>query len=176
MNLLVISGSPRKQSNSLAIAQTAVSFLKSTGSTVALWDLQQRRLPIFDGEEATSRQPEVSQWILAANRANGFFIVTPEYHNGMSGALKNALDFLGSAQFNKKPVAMACAAGGGKGGINALNNLRLVIRGVGGLVLSEQCIIDQKEIDDQGKVSDNALPRLEHLLTELTALTRTLSK
>jgi azobenzene reductase len=176
MHLLIISGSPRKQSNSLRVAQAAVSFLNQSGTSTELWDLQQRPLPIYDGDESTYQQPEVAAWLKSASQADGFFIVTPEYHNGMSGALKNALDFLGGSHFQKKPVALACAAGGGKGGINALNNLRLVIRGVGGLVLAEQCIVDLTDFDEHGRISPKVLPRLEQLLTEWASMSRLLAK
>ena len=56
-------------------------------------------------------------------------LCTPEYHNAMSGALKNSLDYLSSSEFVHKPVALLAVAGGGKGGINALNSMRTVARG-----------------------------------------------
>lgn len=47
--------------------------------------------------------------------ADGVVLCTPEYHNAMSGALKNSLDYLSSSEFLHKPVALLAVAGGGKG-------------------------------------------------------------
>jgi NAD(P)H-dependent FMN reductase len=67
----------------------------------------------------------------------------------MSGALKNALDYVGSRQFRGKPVGLLACAGGGKGGINALTNLRTVVRGIMGMALPDQVVVDEDDFDDQ---------------------------
>lgn len=67
----------------------------------------------------------------------------------MTGALKNALDYLGSAEFRGKPVGLLCSAGGGKGGMNALNDMRIVVRGILGLALPDQAVVDEDDFDEQ---------------------------
>ncbi len=42
---------------------------------------------------------------------DGVVLCTPEYHNAMSGALKNSLDYLSSSEFIHKPVALLAVAG-----------------------------------------------------------------
>lgn len=101
------------------------------------FSLQKHPLPVFDGTEEQLKNRHVQTLQQLADEARGFFILTPEYHNGMSGALKNALDFLNKNHFHQNPAAIAAVSGGGKGGINALNNLRLVLRGLSTNVLPE---------------------------------------
>ena len=61
----------------------------------------------------------------------------------MSGALKNSLDYLSSSEFIHKPVALLAVAGGGKGGINALNSMRTVARGVyANAIQNKLCLMD----------------------------------
>ncbi|MGD6819172.1 NADPH-dependent FMN reductase [Metabacillus sp. 113a] len=53
---------------------------------------------------------------------------SPEYQGGMPGAIKNAPDFLDSSYFARKPVALVSAAGGGRGGIHTLHQMRTIMQ------------------------------------------------
>jgi azobenzene reductase len=176
MKILLFSGSPRKNSNTHKVAAIAYQFFISRGIDVLLYDLSTHVLPIFDGEEETFAHPEVKHLQKIADQADGFFFFTPEYHNGISGALKNALDFLNQSHFENKPVSLAAISGGGKGGINALNNLRLVIRGIGGIVLSSQCVVDKTDLDDTGAIDEEVKQRLDLIGEELIRFTTLLRK
>lgn len=86
----------------------------------------------------------------------------------MSGALKNALDFLSSEQFASKPVAIFACAGGGKGGINALANMRIVARGVYANVIPNQLVLDPVHIDDENNtVTEDAKAKIKDVMEEL---------
>lgn len=87
----------------------------------------------------------------------------------MSGALKNALDYLSSEQFKYKPVALLAVAGGGKGGINALNNMRTVMRGVYANVIPKQLVLDPVHIDiENAAVTENIKVSIKELVEELS--------
>src|SRR5258708_1250834 len=55
---------------------------------------------------------------------DGYIFVTPEYNHGISGALKNAIDFL-SREWNDKAAGFVSYGGGG--GARAVEQLRLVM-------------------------------------------------
>lgn len=171
MEILLVSGSPRKNANSKKVIRFADAFLEKKGIEIETFDLCTDRLPLMDGEADTHAHVEVMRLRKLAHQADGFFICTPEYHSGISGSLKNALDFLGQEHFNQKPVAIAAASGGGKGGMNALNNLRIVMRGVSALVTTNQIILDPADLTETGMVADKR-ERLEALLNELILLTK----
>lgn len=86
----------------------------------------------------------------------------------MSGALKNAIDFLSNEQFKYKPVALLAVAGGGKGGINALTNMRTVMRGVYANVIPKQLVLDPVHIDyDNAAVTEEMEVSIKELMEEL---------
>lgn len=171
MKILILNGSAREKSRSRGIANTVKEFLLDQDSEVDFFDVRYDELPLFKGG-SESDHPNVKKLRKLADEADGFFLITPEYHNGMSGALKNALDFLGGDHFRGKPALIAASAGGGKGGINALNNLRLVLRGVYAFVLSEQFVADPHCFDDDFRFSDpEGEKRLSAMVEELSKMT-----
>ncbi|MBU9721437.1 MULTISPECIES: NADPH-dependent FMN reductase [Bacillaceae] len=152
MNQLVISGSPRNASVSSHVGKWLEKEYQ-----IRHIDLSDQRLPIFDGEEETIDRPEVKKYLKTIIEADALIIITPEYHGAMSGALKNALDYTSSDHFVDKPVLIISIAGGGKGGINALNNLRTVLRSLYAEVYSRQMVIDAPNLNQAetwAKLSD----------------------
>ncbi|SFF16915.1 azobenzene reductase [Bacillus sp. OV194] len=176
MKILVMNGSPTAESRTRGIAEYAANVLKEKGIDVSFFDAGKDRLPLFTGDTAEREDEAVRGLSKAADEADGFFICTPEYHNGMSGALKNALDFLSGGHFKNKPVAIAAAAGGGKGGINALNNLRTVMRGLYSLVLPDQFVADPLHFNEERELSEElATLRVSALTDQLIDLTKVVS-
>ncbi len=171
MKIMVINGSATTHSRTRGVAKAAEEFLLAKKADVSFFDVGADLLPIYDGSDEQMEHPAVRRLSSLAEHADGFFICTPEYHNGISGALKNALDFLEGRHFRNKPVAIAAAAGGGKGGINALNNLRLVMRGVYGLVLPGQFVADPKDCNEAGElIGDEARARIRDMANELVRM------
>jgi azobenzene reductase len=174
--ILVIGGSPRRLGRTQALSNHIAVTLTRLGAKVEYMNLALKKLPIYDGSLEQDQLSEVIHWRALAGQAEAFFIVTPDYHNGMSGALKNAIDYLGGSHFRRKPSAIAALAGGGKGGINALNNLRLVLRGVYSLVLPDQVVVDKHQVNDQFQIIDPIIAqRVDGLAAELFAMSNLLA-
>ena len=175
--IVVIGGSPRKTGRTRAVSAYAERVLRELGATVKRIDLCDAGLPLYDGNSEHWRGEALQAWKQSLDEADGFFIVTPDYHNGMSGALKNALDWVGGDQFRNKPTSIAAVAGGGKGGINALNSLRIVLRGLYALTLADQTVVDQYQINDQQELANEALGnRIRAMAEELLHMTRLVRK
>ena len=105
--------------------------------------------------------------------ADAVLLLSPEYHSAMSGALKNALDFLGSTQFLHKPVGLMAVAGGGKGGINCLNNMRTVMRGVYANAIPRQLVLDPDRFDyERDGLKKDAAEQVDGLVEELKMYAR----
>jgi len=172
MNIVVINGGARATSRTRGLALAFAHALTSRKVTVSYFDVGVDLLPIYTGSNDQQEIAAVKKLISFAEQADGFFICTPEYHSGMSGALKNALDFLGGKQFNGKPVVIGAAAGGGKGGMNALGNLRTVLRGVYALALPDQIVVDPDHFDEQLRLANqDVVDRLEMMADELVRVT-----
>jgi len=167
MNILIINGSPRETGRTTQVTREIHKSYQSS-----FLDLSQLSLPIFTGELHQYETEEVQELIKKIEKADGILLATPEYHGAMSGALKNAFDFLNSAYFAHKPVALVAVSGGGKGGINALNNLRTVTRALYANVLSKQLVLDPADIVEKGTLRKNAADGIHELVNELTLYTQ----
>ena len=167
MNILIINGSPRETGRTTQVTRELHQNYQSS-----FLDLSQLSLPIFTGEPHQYETEEVQELIEKIEKADGLLLATPEYHGAMSGAFKNAFDFLNSAYFAHKPAALLAVSGGGKGGINALNNLRTVTRALYANVLSKQLVLDPADIVEKGTLRKNAADGIHELVNELTLYTQ----
>lgn len=166
MNILIINGSPREDSRNRGVTYYVSEILKEKGIIFTLFDKEISQLPVYNGKNDSHEI--VKQLETLVTNADGFFISTPEYHNGVSGALKNMFDFLGNEQFQHKPMSITSAVSGGKGGINALNNLRIIGRGVYANVLPSQMIFDGPMFDHSFQlINEEAKKRLHIMVEEL---------
>jgi len=106
MKILAISGSLRAASHNTAVL-LAAKRLAPAGVVVELFD-GIGKLPFFNSDLETEHLPEeVAAFRTAIGAANGLLISSPEYARGVSGLMKNALDWLvGSQEFPGKPVAL----------------------------------------------------------------------
>jgi chromate reductase, NAD(P)H dehydrogenase (quinone) len=106
MNLIAISGSLRAGSSNTAVLRAAARLAPSNVSIVMFDGIAD--LPFFnpdlDGEQVPA---PVGVLRAAIGNADGILISSPEYARGVSGVMKNALDWLvGSFEFPGKPVAL----------------------------------------------------------------------
>ena len=107
MKFLAISGSLRAASHNTAVL-VAARRLAPAGVAIDLFD-GIGKLPFFNSDlETSERLPEaVSAFRQTIGAADGLLISSPEYARGVSGVMKNALDWLvGSSEFPGKPVAL----------------------------------------------------------------------
>jgi azobenzene reductase len=166
MKMVIINGSPRKKGRT----RIAASFIakKYHAKQIDIYDI-----PLFNGEPEQAELPQIQQLRKLVKEADAVILTSPEYHSGMSGALKNALDFLGSDHFAHKPVALLAVAGGGKGGINALNNMRIFARGLYANAIPKQVVLDPHCFDyEQATLNDQSADLVDGLVKELIFYTK----
>jgi NAD(P)H-dependent FMN reductase len=105
-------------------------------------------------------------------------LATPEYHGGMSGVLKNALDLMSFEELSDK-VTGSISILGGQSNSNSLNQMRVIMRWVHAWVIPEQIAIGQawKAFDQDGKLLDEKLSqRLDEFAQSLVENTRKLGQ
>lgn len=90
------------------------------------------RLPLYDGdlEDAEGIPPEVQRLADQIRAADAVVVSGPEYNKGLSGVLKNALDWVSRTKggpWRDKPVAIMAATGGRAGGERTQWTLRLCL-------------------------------------------------
>ncbi|PTX57525.1 chromate reductase [Litoreibacter ponti] len=125
MNLLGISGSLRQDSFNRKLIREAARIGGASEFTEG-----SVRFPLYDGdlEEQSGIPAEVQTLADQIAAADAVVISTPEYSKGISGVLKNALDWVSRTEGNPwdgKPVAIMSATAGRAGGERAQFDLRL---------------------------------------------------
>ena len=106
MRILAITGSLRALSFNTAALQAAVALAPAGLEIVIYTGLGD--LPHFNPDLDTDEPPAIVKALrLEVGRSDGLLIASPEYAHGVSGAFKNALDWLVSCvEFPNKPVAL----------------------------------------------------------------------
>lgn len=117
--LLLISGSLRKGSyNRMLLAEAARAFGEAEMVEADL------ALPLYDGdlEEAEGVPEKVQNLAAQIKSADAIVIGAPEYNKGITGVLKNALDWVSrvpGGAFRDKPTVVISASAGRTGGETA---------------------------------------------------------
>src|SRR5260370_6005900 len=89
--LLGISGSLRRASNSTAVLRGLQDAL---GPRAALNIFPLHGMPLYNEDDDTEHAPESVRALRSAiDASDGVIMISPEYNHGMSGVLKNALDW-----------------------------------------------------------------------------------
>jgi len=123
-----------------------------------------------DPEGKDSKYTEITQ------KADGFFIVTPEYNHSIPGSLKRMLDSE-LKNYIHKPVAFAGVSSGPWGGIRAIEALVTSVREMGMIATFTDVQFPkvQELFDDNGKLLDEAyIKRVKRSFDELIWMAKVL--
>src|SRR5438045_4655807 len=129
IKIAIIIGSTRPGRNGKAVAKWVYEIAqKRTDAEFELVDIKDFNLPLLDEPVPPSMgqysKPHTKAWAARIGSFDGYVFVSPEYNHGISGALKNAIDFL-FAEWNNK--AAGFVSYGSVGGARAVEHLRLVL-------------------------------------------------
>lgn len=171
MNILAISGSMNPNSTTKKATEITAEAIRKAGGVVELIHLGDFPLPIYDCRKDKTTYPEnVHQLINKVEAADGLILSSPEYHGSLSGALKNALDFVGGRQMEGKIVALLATSGSALGATNTLNTLQQICRNLHAwpLPLSPSVPRAYEAFNEDGTLKDEKLQeRLETLGNQL---------
>ena len=143
LRIAIILGSTRPGRNGEAVAKWVNEIAKKrTDAEFELVDIKDFNLPLLDEPVPPSMgqysKPHTKTWAAKIGSFDGYVFVTPEYNHGISGALKNAIDFL-FAEWNNK--AAGFVSYGGAGGARAVEQLRLVLAEVQMATVRNQALL-----------------------------------
>jgi chromate reductase len=127
--LLGISGSLRRESNNTAVLRTLKEAL-SGKAEMTLFPLND--IPPYNADHDGENAPEPVRALKGAIAgSDGLVFCSPEYNYGMSGVLKNALDWASRPGFKSplkdKPALIMTSSPGFTGGVRAQYQLREVL-------------------------------------------------
>jgi NAD(P)H-dependent FMN reductase len=125
----IVLGSTRPGRSGETVAKWVYEVASARGDAeYELVDLATLNLPLLDEAYPPAlgqyTQPHTHSWAATVASFDGFVFVTPEYNHSISGALKNALDFLFAEWADK---AAGFVGYGGLGAARAVEQLRLIL-------------------------------------------------
>ncbi|GAB4578658.1 MAG: NAD(P)H-dependent oxidoreductase [Anaerolineales bacterium] len=167
LQVVGLAGSLRPGSLTRFATHIALEGAQEFGAQTELLDLNDFNLPFCDGKKPDALLPEGVRQLRAKIRGSqGIILATPQYHGSFSGVLKNALDWMGFAEFEGKMIGLIGVAGGSTGAMDALNGLRAIGRALHAWVIPEQVSIaeSRNQFNPDGSVKD---PRLDARLREV---------
>jgi NAD(P)H-dependent FMN reductase len=128
--ILVMAGTNRERRESIKAARYVYEIGKTYPELeVEFVDPKDFYFP-GDGNDPEGKDPRYSE---LTKRADGFFIISPEYNHSFPGTLKRMLDSE-LENYIHKPVALAGASNGNWGGIRAVEALVTTVREMGLIV------------------------------------------
>lgn len=168
--ILAFAGSLRKESFNKKLIKIGVRGAEEAGAKVTLIDLKDYPLPIYDqdiedGQGIPDNAMKLKELFLSHE---GFLISAPEYNSGITGVLKNTIDWVSRPTANEKVylccfidkvVTLMSASPGQLGGLRGLVQVRSIFSNIYSIVLPHQKSIS---LADQAFASDDNLKDPKH--------------
>lgn len=177
-----IGGSFRVGSASLAALDIALHAAATAGAAVERFSVSDLHLPLFDHDPTPPPPAAALQLATAVADADALIWSSPMYHGTISGAFKNALDWLQILAghdppfLTGKPVGLISAAGGTQA-LQAVNTMDFIARALRAWVVPFAVPIQQTwgVFDSAGRARDDVHTQLQTLAHEVVTAATMLS-
>lgn len=127
-------------------------------------------------KDGNNDELKIPEYTAITEKADAFFIVTPEYNHGYPGGLKRMLDSE-FGNYKHKPVALAGVSDGPWGGVRVIEHLVPSLRKMGFILLQYDVHFPNVNdvFNDAGELQDQKyINRVEKIYDELLWMTKTL--
>lgn len=126
LRIAIVVGSTRPNRAAPQVGKWVLEHAQKRGdATYEIVDIADFDLPVFDEPMPPSMgkytHEHTKRWATAVASYDGFVFITPEYNHSITGALKNAIDFV-YGEWNNK--AAGFVSYGSTGGARAVEHLR----------------------------------------------------
>jgi FMN reductase len=160
-----LGGSLAESSKSRAALRVALDGAAEAGADTQLFDLRRLDLPLYNPDDDEPTEAAVTM-IESAYAANGLLWSSPLYQGTISGAFKNALDWLHTLGGREPPhlhdkVIGLISAAGGVQGLQAINTMEFSVRALRAWAVPYVVPIASaaRVFDHTGQVRDQAVER-----------------
>lgn len=132
-----IGGTHRPNSSSELAARYAITVAAQAGARVQMFDGPSLSFPLYNPADP-ARDERAVAFVTALRAADGVIIAAPAYHGGISGLIKNALDYTEDMSrdervyFDERAIGSIACAGGWQAAGATLSALRSVVHALRG--------------------------------------------
>lgn len=148
MSILLVSGSPRPTGHTISAVRALARQLEAAGE-----------FPVFRGEPV----PAIAlEWRERVRASEALILASPEYHGGMSGAIKMFLDYLTFDEIRDRPVGLMGVSQGPHGGTRPVLQMQQVVTTLWGRVVGPTLAVPnvKEAFDESGGFRDESMQRL----------------
>ena len=159
LTIAVLAGTTRVQRESIKAARYVAEFGRKLPNVEIIFvDPTELYFP-GDGNDPEGKDPRYTE---ITERADAFFVISPEYNHSFPGTLKRMLDSE-LKNYVHKPVALAGASNGNWGGVRAVEALVVTVREMGLAVTFTSVYFPrvQEMFDEQGAMKTEFKDRYE---------------
>jgi FMN reductase len=170
VRIVGLGGSLARVSRSRAALQAALAGAERAGAETELLDIRSLGLPMYspDDDEPTEAAMRLVE---ASYAADGMLWSSPLYQGTISGAFKNALDWLhllgdrDPAYLHDKVIGLISAAGGTQG-LQAINTMEFSVRSLRGWAVPYVVPVGAawRVFDAEGRIHDEGIARQLEML------------
>lgn len=166
-HIVGLGGTTRIGSSSETALRYALKCAEEAGATVELIAGPLLDLPHYDPSN-DHRSPSALRLVNSLRRADGVIVSTPSYHGGISGMIKNALDYAEDMRDDRRPyfdgraVGMIVSAYGAQALGMTLSSVRSIVHALRGWPTPYAAAINSAE-----KPFENGLPANEEIAQQL---------
>lgn len=161
ISVVGIGGSLRDGSQSEQALRLALAGASDTGAETTVITGEALVLPFYE-TAASERSERARELVEAVRRADGLIVVSPGYHGGLSGLVKNALDYVEDLREDERPyldgraVGTVAVAHGWQAAVTTLNQLRTTVHALRGWPTPLGAAVNSAEtkFTEDGTVSD----------------------
>lgn len=164
LNVGIVLGSVRENSLGERIMRYWEAHTPNTEQVTYHW-LKLRDFPLapYEHDETPLSQTiqnlnaNEQRWLDTLNQMDGYIFVSPEYDHALTGAFKNALDYVGP-EVDHKPVQIVTYSSYSDGGMLAAANMVGILQMLKMMVLPEPVLLwnANDNFDDAGNLKDQA--------------------
>jgi NAD(P)H-dependent FMN reductase len=165
--IAVLAGTKRAKRQSIKAAQYVADFGRQLPQVEIIFVSPEDFRFEGDGNDPEGRDPK---YTAITEKADAFFVVTPEYNHSFPGTLKRMLDSE-FATYHHKPVALAGVSNGSWGGVRAVEALVTTVREMGLVTTSWSVYFPRVQdiFDEQGVIRDEHAERYRKHVSEAYA-------
>jgi len=132
-----LGGTTRAGSSSEQALRVVLAAAETQGATTDLFTASDLEFPLY-APGFTAPDTRVLRFLDAIRRADGLVIASPGYHGGVSGLVKNAIDWVEELRSDARPyfdgrtVGLIVVADGWQATVTTLTSLRSIVHALRG--------------------------------------------